>query len=203
MNKLISLQYGRAIAALAVVFYHFSGYHQANQGFEPFGGFFKFGHLGVDFFFVLSGFVIMMAHKKDLGQSSKIVSFSLKRFFRIFPTYWLHLSFIILVRISAGILLHQDSFYRDFDFSFMLDNFLLLPTGKYLIGPAWSLSYELFSICYFHQDLFFLERYSFFYYSYILDCLRPIFRWDFRLLLIMWLNFSWESQDLPYLIGIF
>jgi exopolysaccharide production protein ExoZ len=158
MNKLLSLQYGRAIAALAVVFYHFSGYHQANQEFEPFRGFFKFGHLGVDFFFVLSGFVIMMAHKKDLGQSSRIVSFGLKRFFRIFPTYWFHLSFIILIRISAGILFHQDSFYRDFDFSFMLDNFLLLPTGKYLIGPAWSLSYELFFYLLFSLGLIFPRK---------------------------------------------
>lgn len=142
--KYIGLQYCRALASLLVVFYHFSGYHLANQGFDPFYRFFKFGHLGVDFFFVLSGFVIMMAHAKDIGDRSKIKIFCFKRLIRIFPTYWIHFILILSIRVLAGIILKNESFYKDFSTGFLVENFLLLMTPKYLIGPAWSLTYELF-----------------------------------------------------------
>ncbi len=56
--KILVLQAGRALAALAVVFHHAglagSDFHGAFRGESML----NFGYLGVDFFFVLSGFII-------------------------------------------------------------------------------------------------------------------------------------------------
>ena len=64
------LQAGRALAALAVVAFHLStafsdpryGSHSIGQAFT------RHGNLGVDFFFVLSGFIILNAHARDIGR---------------------------------------------------------------------------------------------------------------------------------------
>ncbi len=60
-----SVQAGRGIAAVLVVLAHTSAsvfdqrkYWPAN----PVGPLFDFGHAGVEFFFVLSGFIILYAH---------------------------------------------------------------------------------------------------------------------------------------------
>tara|TARA_R100001460_G_scaffold91283_1_gene133035 strand:+ start:417 stop:704 length:288 start_codon:yes stop_codon:yes gene_type:complete len=57
-----SLQIGRAVAALLVVLHHATLGSRKFYG-EAFGGFWGFGNIGVDFFFVLSGFIIYWAHK--------------------------------------------------------------------------------------------------------------------------------------------
>lgn len=61
------LQAGRAIAALAVVFHHAAAY--AEENLEPLpaalGALAGRGYLGVDFFFVLSGFII---YRTNLGK---------------------------------------------------------------------------------------------------------------------------------------
>ncbi len=64
--KILTLQAGRALAALAVVFHHAA---LASAGFHgPFYGenALTLGYLGVDFFFVLSGFII--AHTVFISQ---------------------------------------------------------------------------------------------------------------------------------------
>ncbi len=64
----------RALAVLAVVFYH--------AGFSPFRG----GFVGVDIFYVISGYLITSLLAKDLLQGKfSIVSFYERRMRRIFP----------------------------------------------------------------------------------------------------------------------
>ncbi|MFI5149122.1 MAG: acyltransferase family protein [Bacteroidia bacterium] len=68
----------RGIAALLVVFYHFTmGQPEARFGF-------KFGITGVDLFFIISGFVILLT----LEKTKHWKDFILSRFSRIYPTYW-------------------------------------------------------------------------------------------------------------------
>jgi peptidoglycan/LPS O-acetylase OafA/YrhL len=97
---LSSVQAGRAIAALLVIFYHASLYIFALDkywGFDPAYHFFDFSHAGVEFFFVLSGFIIFYIHHKDLGKPSQFFSYASKRFMRIYPIYWLVLAGIVSV----------------------------------------------------------------------------------------------------------
>ena len=63
----------------------------------PLFGLFRFGHAGVDFFFVLSGFIIYYIHQGEIGQQRFLPAYLYKRFARIYPTYWIVLLFFSLV----------------------------------------------------------------------------------------------------------
>jgi len=56
---------------------------------DPFGGILRAGHAGVDFFFVLSGFIIATVHRDDLGRAGRLPSYARKRLSRIYPIYWI------------------------------------------------------------------------------------------------------------------
>ena len=73
------LQVGRGVAALLIVLHHCSLGAEKFYGSEPFYGFWEFGSIGVDFFFVLSGFIIYWAHSKDTKGVRSAVSYFKKR----------------------------------------------------------------------------------------------------------------------------
>jgi peptidoglycan/LPS O-acetylase OafA/YrhL len=81
----------RGIAAMWVVFYHFWGAIQERDVDwvpEWIGNLFKAGFLGVDIFFVLSGFVIMHSVSNAGASIGFIPRFMLRRSVRIDPPYW-------------------------------------------------------------------------------------------------------------------
>lgn len=99
MGRLRSLQVGRAVAALLVVAYHADGsiFRTPKLWSETaLGGFFAFGHAGVYFFFVLSGFIIAAAHSRDIGQPDRAPNYLMRRIIRVYPVYW-----IVLIPIAA------------------------------------------------------------------------------------------------------
>ena len=75
-------------AALAVVLYHvtYRGYHADHASpveYAGLGRVFKYGYLGVEVFFVISGYVVLMsAQGKTVGQ------FFVSRVARLYPAYW-------------------------------------------------------------------------------------------------------------------
>lgn len=88
----------RAIAALLVLVYHINHSIFGQEKYwstRPFGLFFEFGHAGVEFFFVLSGFIIYMAHRQDIGINTRFKSFAWKRFRRVYPVYWVMLAIVV------------------------------------------------------------------------------------------------------------
>jgi peptidoglycan/LPS O-acetylase OafA/YrhL len=102
----VSLQVGRGLAALAVAAFHLS----IATGTPAFGGngtpvlwdWFSRGNLGVDFFFVLSGFIILQAHQQDLDQPSHLKRYAVRRATRIFPIYWVYVSACIAGMAVVG-----------------------------------------------------------------------------------------------------
>ena len=87
-DTLYSIEMFRGIAAVLVVILHSSSYYSQVFGEHPFGSIVLFMHSGVEFFFVLSGFIILTIHNKDIGIVLTIPAFLVKRFTRVFPFYW-------------------------------------------------------------------------------------------------------------------
>ncbi|MEU9838805.1 acyltransferase [Actinomadura sp. NPDC048032] len=89
-ERLRELDLLRFAAALAVVLYHFTGFGGAGAWPAPSQDVFpeiapvtRFGYLGVDLFFVISGFVILMsAWGRGPGE------FGISRLVRLMPAYW-------------------------------------------------------------------------------------------------------------------
>lgn len=93
-SKLGSLEAGRLIAALMVMLAHAVPYvnSHAAAGAQPvFGSITMPGPLCVQYFFVLSGFVMAQAHHGDFGKPRAPLVFWWRRVCRIYPVYWLAL----------------------------------------------------------------------------------------------------------------
>jgi exopolysaccharide production protein ExoZ len=139
-EKLFLLQYIRALAASLVVLFHASivlkeYYHQ-----EFLGDFFKVGYMGVDLFFVLSGFIIFYIHHKDIGLSSKFNTFSLKRIIRVYPSYWI----ILLAIIPIYFIAPSFGNGNETELKQILTSFFLLPNSDgTIITVAWTLKQEI------------------------------------------------------------
>jgi exopolysaccharide production protein ExoZ len=136
--RLEGVEAGRGVAALLVVLYHASLHVEGNvPGSAMLWGLPHFGHAGVDFFFVLSGFIISFVHRTDLGRPDRLAHYLERRFTRVFPFYWLVLGFSLL----GTWLLHRTQFpgVRE-----IFSNLLLLPqTEDKIVGGAWTLVYEI------------------------------------------------------------
>jgi exopolysaccharide production protein ExoZ len=97
--------------------------------------------LGVEFFFVLSGFVILMAHWKDVGHPSTVLSYVWKRFRRIYPIYW------VVLAVWLPLYLHfshmHDPAYGEL--LPMLSNLLLVHLHSLFnaVAVAWTLFHEI------------------------------------------------------------
>jgi len=135
-GKLLTIEAARGIAALLVAFYH--GAQVVAQSLPgqgvPFGGFFGFGHAGVPFFFVLSGYIIFYVHRNDLGHPNRLGLFAWKRITRIYPLF-----LIVMVPITAKV-------WRagGFEWDYFLKSVLLLPQARWpMLIPSWTLVHEM------------------------------------------------------------
>ncbi|WP_251975685.1 acyltransferase family protein [Salinicola avicenniae] len=141
---LISVQALRALAAWIVVFHHFM---QVFFGFEADNWveylFSTRGQVGVDIFFVISGFVITVSTR---GKSLSTPQFLLHRLVRIVPAYWLYTA------ITAAILYFASSVMPEYGLSLkgLLMSLFFIPTenpagyGYYPILPVgWTLNFEM------------------------------------------------------------
>ncbi len=125
-SKIQSLQVFRGLAATAVVAHHANLSTAAFVGIVPSGvsNVFNLGLLGVDFFFVLSGFIIMYAHLDDMGTWGAVRKYSIKRLARIYPAYLpIGIGMVLLYAAMPGF---SASDGREFS---LVSSLLLLPDG--------------------------------------------------------------------------
>lgn len=167
-SKLDSVQILRGFAALGVVLSHsHSRYLRSfpedidTSVFHAIGNLKWIGHVGVDLFFVISGFIMVLVHFNDFEKQGASKNFALKRIKRIVPIYWI-LSFLAL-----GILiLRPDLFYynRTLDIEWLVSSFLFFPLRSDsgittpLIGVGWTLNYEMYFYLVFAVLLLFPRR---------------------------------------------
>jgi exopolysaccharide production protein ExoZ len=131
IDFLPGIQYLRGFAALYVVIYHVNGDFDLP--------FFAYGYLGVQLFFVISGFIITYMHGHDRGLDN-LAHFFRRRFTRIYPVYWVALLPVILIFLllpEKGLAWHREPLN-------IMRNFLLIQDpNQSILGVAWSLVYEI------------------------------------------------------------
>jgi peptidoglycan/LPS O-acetylase OafA/YrhL len=135
-RSLDTLQLGRGFAALAVLCHHTTRtLAQPKYLDEKIFPIFNAGDSGVMYFFVLSGFVIFLAHANDFGDRDKTLHFAWRRFQRIYPTLWVALICVIpLVLLMKADLSSYD----------LISSFLLLPIEREpIIDVVWTLRHEM------------------------------------------------------------
>ena len=135
-HAFLTLDALRGVAAIAVMAFHYRRGLGRNS--------FPEGYLAVDFFFMLSGFVLAYAYQPKLDAGWPTVSFLKVRVARLYPLYLLGLTLGLAHRI---IFLHGAFSRRDTAISLVL-GLLVLPgihiaDGMFpLNSPAWSLFFE-------------------------------------------------------------
>lgn len=143
-----SIQVCRAIAAVMVMLLHLTSTLSAAKYFGVRGidAPFSFGHAGVEFFFVLSGFIITFVHWKDFGSPSRLPHYLKKRALRIYPAYWLVFAVVYFIAI------HAVTRPLAMTPEHLLDTLALLPqaspdpivgTTAQVLTVAWTLQYEV------------------------------------------------------------
>jgi len=138
-NYLDILQIFRGIAALMVVCHHTIGsikfYH--NIEFPFFNYIVIIGKFGVDFFFVLSGFIISYSayHKYNLPNS--IRNYVKNRLIRVYVPY---LPIGILMLVLYSVFPQVSNSDRDIS---VLTSLTLIPDGNPALSVAWTLTFEL------------------------------------------------------------
>jgi exopolysaccharide production protein ExoZ len=143
-KQLNSLQLYRGLASILVVLHHANIILDRELKQDGLFGIFHFGWIGVDFFFVLSGFIIFYIHQSDLSQPSQFKSFVKKRCLRIYPFYWI----LLAIKICGSLLIERNGSFDGVNLWQFIQVVLLTPQpGTNLtpfIGVAWTLTYEIF-----------------------------------------------------------
>lgn len=137
-NRFAILDALRGIAATAVMLFHFLGayHHEFGYATAPAIGF-EWGFYGVQLFFIISGFVIYYS----ISASSSIKDFLVKRFIRLYPTYWLCMAITFAV-VSLFGLVGREAGWKDALVNISM--FQGVFHVKFVDPSYWSLSIELF-----------------------------------------------------------
>jgi peptidoglycan/LPS O-acetylase OafA/YrhL len=139
-NRVGEIDLLRFLAAMAVVLFHytFRGYAASNyspMAFPDISPVTKYGYLGVELFFLISGFVILMT-----ASSGSLNKFVASRVARLYPAFWFSCAVTFLVTLIFG----GERFSADAK-QFLLNLTMLheFIHVKSIDGVYWSLTIEL------------------------------------------------------------
>lgn len=141
MKRLQLLDYSRFIAAIMVVLYHYTfngienGKISTISHDESLIFFTKYGYLGVELFFMISGYVIF---KSATGRTAS--EFAVGRATRLYPAYWFAVLFTSCFAFFWGGELMSTSILRSIANLSMLQSFFNI---SHVDGVYWTLVYEI------------------------------------------------------------
>lgn len=158
LNHIRALDGTRGIAVIAVMLYHFMHVPlvSSSKFDQIFGDVLRLGWIGVDLFFVLSGFLItriLIQAKQVQLFSGYLKTFYKKRVLRIFPLYYIYLIFMFFIFFPL-IAHHLDGIEKErlmlanhdqIWFWMYLSNIKQVINGTFYgasVGHLWSLSIE-------------------------------------------------------------
>ena len=139
----------RFIAAISVVIYHYTFIGTSRPDYNPlifpaFVPITKYGYLGVELFFIISGYVVLLS-----AQGKTVRQFFVSRVTRLYPAYWVACTLTFLVKLiwgagtnaslpmsdTLGVTLTQYVYNMT-----MFQHFLGI---RDMDGPYWSLAVEI------------------------------------------------------------
>lgn len=162
----------RGVAVLGVVLYHYTTrFNEFFGRIHSLSFSFPYGYLGVQLFFIISGFVILMT----LEKTSSIKKFLLHRFSRLYPSYWVAV-IITVTLVKLFQLSKLDVGWRNAFLNLtMWQTFINVPSVD---GVYWSLEVEL--VFYALISAFFL---------FVKPNLRELMNWFWLGVIIIWHEF--------------
>ena len=146
---LLPLETFRGVFALVIVLHHLK-----INTFIHTSNFIQNGGLVVDFFFVLSGFIIAYNYLGKINSTEELILFQKKRFYRLYPLHLLTLIFFIFIEVLKLLAIKYTTFeptYMPFDsfnnYYSLVSNFFLLHGwyGWSYNLPSWSISTEFYT----------------------------------------------------------
>ncbi|MBX0357649.1 acyltransferase [Halobacillus sp. Nhm2S1] len=136
-GKMEIIQISRALAIVFVLIGHANNNFYQEIGYDWFNVSQWDRTGGVDFFFIVTGFMIYYLYNKHAGNKEKATQFLIKRLLRIFPLYWFFTTLALIVPIAFPML--QEGYRMEV----ILKSFLLL-TNEPILSSAWSLTHIVF-----------------------------------------------------------
>lgn len=162
----------RGLAAIFVVIYHMRFVGSITEL-----SFFKGSYLFVEFFFVLSGFVLAYGYHSKINP--KFRDFFITRTFRILPLHAFVLIIMILLEFGKllayknGFHFYSEPFTNKAQLSDIVPNLFLLQAwlpGAYTFSwnfPSWSISVEYYMYMIFFVTLMFANNFRYLFWSFI------------------------------------
>jgi peptidoglycan/LPS O-acetylase OafA/YrhL len=139
-SRVYGLDLLRFIAAMVVLFFHYTFRGYTADGLSPTSfplaaSFFRYGYLGVDLFFMISGFVILMS-----ARSATLKSFIASRIGRLYPAYWVAVTLSSLAVVFIGVHPFTVTLRQYLTNLTMLNEYIGVESVD---GVYWSLAVEL------------------------------------------------------------
>jgi len=157
-SKFESIQALRAIAALYVVLFHVRVPLQlwSPEASQLWLNFQLRGYMGVDLFFVISGFIMAWVCVLARDAAENPIVFAVKRAFRVVPPYWIAtvLWLYIMGRDASSESLWRSLFFRPQ----VVDEAPFYGYATLIVG--WTLNFEVFFYALFGAALLFGKRFS-------------------------------------------
>ncbi|MGO9171819.1 MAG: acyltransferase family protein [Rhodomicrobium sp.] len=158
----------RGICALIVALYHFEPLGRLYSGHLRSISIIGNGWLFVDFFFVLSGFVIYYTYSEKLTDRASILNFVIRRFGRVWPLHAAILVMLIAIELAKlysarhGAVIESQPFTEVYAVPSILTNIALvqaLGLDSILTWniPSWSISVEFYTYLIFACSLYCLR----------------------------------------------
>lgn len=156
------LDLSRFLAAAAVIVWHYQHFFYVTPGtlvdgytpasspfFGPLKAAYYYGDLGVQFFFVLSGFIFFWLYWDQVAERTiSAYSFAVRRFSRLYPLHFVTLVFVAVFQAVAMLSLSSFIVYPENDLKHFILNLFLASQWGFEDGlsfntPVWSVSVEV------------------------------------------------------------
>lgn len=172
-NYIAPLEGWRGVVSVFVVLFHFYGFFSPTQ-------FASYGYLGVDFFFILSGFIISRQYEASIAlHTISFPKFCIKRLARLYPLYIFSIGLFVYINATVLIPKHFNNAIAfgmgpTYSWRLFLQFTMLGNIGGMAEpwnGPAWSVSVEwVVNLIYFFLVWHFRRIPSYLLWSGIVIC---------------------------------